>query len=231
MELAALQYRLALADGRALTFRLRLDPATFETLEPVPPAPPAWTELTNHQCPNCPLTARERPHCPAAVALARVLDGFAAAEAYAPVLAELTTPERTISARVPLARALSSLAGLVMATSGCPRTAYLRPMARFHLPFATSDETLYRVASMYLLAQYFVAKQGGAADTALEALADRYRELQTVNTAMTARLKSAYAAGPAAAAITALDLFSHQLPFDVRSNLDRIRRLFEPYLT
>ena len=36
--------------------------------------------------------------------------------------------------------------GLIMATAGCPWTDRLRPMARFHLPFATEAETVYRDA-------------------------------------------------------------------------------------
>jgi len=58
-------------------------------------------------------------------------------------------------------RAISALMGLIMATSGCPKTAYLKPMARFHLPLASEDEAVYRVTSMYLLAQYFLKLEVG----------------------------------------------------------------------
>ena len=37
-----------------------------------------------------------------------------------------------------------------MALSGCPVLEQLKPMARFHLPFASVEETIYRAASMYL---------------------------------------------------------------------------------
>ena len=40
-----------------------------------------------------------------------------------------------------------------MATAGCPWTDRLRPMARFHLPFANEAETVYRSVSMYLLSR------------------------------------------------------------------------------
>lgn len=229
MEFSYLQYRFLLGGGRELAFRLRLDADTFEAIEASPSSPAEWTRLGFHQCPNCPLSADKQPYCPAASGLARVLDQFVSVDAYAQAQVEVTTPERSISARVPVQRGLSSLAGFVMATSGCPRTAFLRPMARFHLPFATDDETLYRAASMYLLAQYYVAKQGGQPDLDMEGLAERYRELRTVNSAMTARLKNAFGSAPAAQAITSLDLFSYQLPFDVRSDLARVRGLFEPY--
>jgi hypothetical protein len=32
----------------------------------------------------------------------------------------------------------------------------VKPMARFHLPLASEEETIYRATTMYLLAQYFL---------------------------------------------------------------------------
>jgi len=40
----------------------------------------------------------------------------------------------------------------------------LKPMVRFHLPFASIEETKYRAISMYLLAQYFLYQQGSQPD-------------------------------------------------------------------
>lgn len=226
MDFTYIQYRFGLPGGQDLAFKLRLDPNTFEAVESTPNAPAAWAKLENHQCPNCPLKATDRPLCPAALAFSRVLDKFNGVDAFAQVGVEVSTPERVITARLPLQRALGSLAGLLMATSGCPRTSFLRPMARFHLPFATDEETLYRAASMHLLLQYLRAKQGERADFELEELAEQYRELQKVNTAMTSRLKDAFQQGAAGRAISSLDLFSHNLPYDIRSDLGRIRRFF-----
>ncbi len=50
-------------------------------------------------------------------------------------------------------QAMSSVLGLIMATAGCPWTDRLRPMARFHLPFASEAETVYRSVCMFLLAR------------------------------------------------------------------------------
>lgn len=225
MDFVYLQYRILMPGGREFSHKLRLDPSTYEMVEATPAEPPAWTALKNHQCPNCPLSSEIKPQCPAALGLARVLDHFTNVDAFLPTQTEVSMPERTMMAKVPLQKALSSLAGLIMATSGCPRTAFLRPMARFHLPFATDDETLYRATSMYLLAQYFIAKQGGHADYEMDELVNRYRELQTVNDAMTERLKAVYGK-PGAQTLINLDLFSHNLPYDIRSELSRIRKLF-----
>jgi hypothetical protein len=226
VEFVYIQYRIAGPDAPEVNLRLRFDPNTFESVEATPAVPPAWTALDFHQCPNCPLEVARQARCPAAVRLAPALEKCAAL-APGPVQAEVSTPDRGFSAQLPLARVLSSLVGLIMATSGCPRTRFLLPMARFHLPFANDDETLYRAASMYLLGQYYQHKQGHAPDIELEGLAALYRELQTVNTAMTTRLKASAGDSRAAQALVSLDLFSHSLPFDIKSSLARIRRLFE----
>ncbi len=226
MDFVYLHYRILMPGGREFSHKLRLDPGTWEMVEATPAEPPAWTALENHQCPNCPLSKDVKPQCPAALGLARVLDHFTNVDAFLPTQTEVSLPERTMVAKVPLQKALSSLAGLIMATSGCPRTAFLRPMARFHLPFATDDETLYRATSMYLLAQYFIAKQGGRADYDMDELVNRYRELQTVNNAMAGRLKEVYGQ-PGAQTLVNLDLFSHNLPYDIRSELNRLRKLFQ----
>jgi len=228
MEFVYLQYRILMPAGREFSHKLRLDPVSFELVEATPANPPAWTALSNHQCPNCPLSADQKPQCPAALGLSRVLDHFTNVDAFLPTQTEVTTPERLLVAKVPLQKALSSLAGLIMATSGCPHTTFLRPMARFHLPFATDDETLYRATSMYLLAQYFIGKQGGTADYDMNGLVNRYRDLQAVNDAMGERLQSVYGK-PGAQTLINLDLFSHNLPYDIRSELTRLRRLFDSF--
>src|SRR5690606_40128032 len=69
-------------------------------------------------------------------------------------------PISTLSAQ----QALASLMGLVMASSGFPKTAVFRPMARFHLPFSSESETAYRVAAMYLVAQHFAHRDGAPSD-------------------------------------------------------------------
>jgi hypothetical protein len=74
--------------------------------------------------------------------------------------------------------------GLIMATSGCPSLSYLKPMARFHLPLATAEETVYIATSMYLLAQYFLQKEGHKADLNLEGLLEIYHNIELINQAI-----------------------------------------------
>ena len=55
---------------------------------------------------------------------------------------------------------VSSLLGVIMTTSGCPIMAQLKPMVRFHLPFASLEETIFRMVSMHLVAQYLRHQDG-----------------------------------------------------------------------
>lgn len=230
MEFIYIQYRLRTNDGREMVFRLRFDPKTFEMVEATPANPPAWAALDFNKCPHCPLSKETTPLCPAALRIAPVMQTCESLDAFTPVQVEVQLPERNVVAQKPLQKALASLLGLVMATSGCPHTAALRPMAHFHLPFSTEDETLQRVTSMYLLAQHFKKKDGQDADLELEGLVELYRRLQTVNETMIARLKAGGIKPAMAQAIVPLDLLSHSMPLNIRISLERIRATFEPLI-
>jgi hypothetical protein len=121
--------------------------------------------------------------------------------------------------------------GLVIATSGCPYTVYLKPMARFHLPLAGEEETIYRAASMYLLAQYFRRGAGMPEDGSLAGLKQIYRDLQVVNTAMAERLRAVAEQDSAVNALVLLDLFAKTVPYSIEDFLADVRYLFEPYLS
>ena len=49
---------------------------------------------------------------------------------------EVTTTDRFVAQDTSAQKGISSMMGLIIATSGCPHTAFLRPMARFHQPLA-----------------------------------------------------------------------------------------------
>ena len=102
---------------------------------------------------------------------------------------------RSVQVETTAQQALSSVLGLVMATSGCPWTDHLRPMARFHLPFASEAETVYRSISMFLLAREI--NDGGRAQ-GFAGLQDLYRNLHVVNRDMSRRLGAATRQRPGA---------------------------------
>ena len=231
METLSFDYRFFFADGRRERFEVRLDANTLESIGETREIPPEWTRLGFEQCPNCPLAAQTHPHCPLAVHLVKVVSRFEGVRSYEELRVEAVTPERTVSKQTTAQRGVSSLMGLIMATSGCPHTAFFRPMARFHLSLASDEETLYRAASMYLLAQYFRRETGGNADLEFVGLTRIYGNLQVLNAAMAKRLRAASREDAAVNAVVILDFFAKTWSYSIEDQLEEIRPLFAPYLS
>jgi len=116
--------------------------------------------------------------------------------------------------------------GLVMAVSGCPHTVCFKPMARLHLPLATEEETTYRTASMYRLAQYYT----GVAETGLEGLKQIYQNIHQVNMAVAKRIRSAASADASINAVIFLDMFTKSVPYNIDESIEIIRPLFQGYM-
>lgn len=230
MEPLTIEYQFRMRDGKEDLISLCLDPVSLELIDAnLPPAPP-WTALTFKQCPNCPLSEADHPFCPLARHLVNLVNRFECLISYDWLHVEVKTVERFISQETTAQRALSSLMGLIFPTSGCPRTAFFKPMARFHLPFSSEDETIYRATSMYLLAQYFRQKNGQTADIALTGLNDIYAQMQEVNRAIASRLRSASSTDASVNALIILDMFAKTLPCVIRDSVEELRHLFVPYL-
>lgn len=223
-------YRFGFADGGKEDVAVRLDQATLESHPEAHENPPDWVRLDFHRCPHCPLAAAEHPYCPIAVRLADLMALCEKLLSHDEVELEVICAERRIIAQTSAQRAVSSLMGLVFATSGCPHTVFLKPMARFHLPLASGEETVYRSTSMYLLAQYFRSRQGLPVDHELAALKRHYGELHLVNRTMAERLRAIVSKDAAVNAVVLLDLFAKSLPYSIEESLEEIRYLFADYL-
>ncbi len=220
-----------------LIYRFQFPDGHKESLQVVPAEPegperelPAWTELEFHQCPNCPLTPAQSPRCPMAVRYVPLIELFGKVRSYENVAAEVETDERTCSKSTAVQRVLRSLMGLLAASSDCPHVTFLKPMAHFHLPFASKDETVFRVASSYLLAQYFLRKQGKESDDGLEGLKAHYRALQQVNAGMAKRISAIEVADGAINALVLLDLFAQSLPDSIDADLEELQPAFQKLL-
>jgi hypothetical protein len=224
-----IHYIFSFANGRREEFQLRFD-ADF-LLEPPPSQTlPEWTRLERHQCEGCSLSRSERTHCPLAAALADPVVRLGNVISYEQARVDVITDERTISQQTTAQDGISALLGLINATSGCPATGYLRPMARFHLPFASEAETLYRVASMYLLSEYFRTRAGYPADRELHGLLAIYRNLEKVNRGIVARIRASRTEDGALNAIVLLDMYAKTMPFAVEESLAELQPLFASYL-
>jgi hypothetical protein len=219
-----IRYRFDLPDGSRTQFDFQFDAVTFRLTNPPPAAPPFWTELEFSQCANCPLNASDTKHCPPALHMADATRRLAGLVSFDTVSVTVEQGERTIRAVTSAQAALSSVLGLIMATTACPWTQLLRPMARFHLPFADATETLYRIVTMYLLAREF---QGGVPESGFGSLAEIYENLHVVNRGMARRLGAATRTDPAQNAMALLDSYTALLPVAIEDSLEELRPLFE----
>ena len=219
-----IDYTFKLDDGSELKFSV--DPERTEPLVD-PESAPDWTALEYEQCTNCPLTVADSPRCPAAVDASEVLGRFSPMMSFAKADVTVSTPERDYVKRSDLQTALHSLLGLIMATSGCPHLDALRPMARFHLPFATREETVFRTASVHLLRQFFKHKGGEAPKLDLDSLRELYVELQEVNRAFTDRIRAAAKRDANLNAVVLLFSLAVLVSYTLEEDLEQFREMFE----
>jgi hypothetical protein len=231
MENVLIQYRFILPDGSQESFDLHIDARKLELVGNIPEVLPPWTNLDFNQCSHCPLDVNTYPYCPFAANLVNIVQPFSRLLSYERVHVDVVTEVRSISQDASAEEGIGALMGLVSATSGCPHTAIFKPLARFHLPFVSQAETVFRVASMYLLGEYFRRKAGLDADLALKGLRKAYDNVQIVNVSVAARLRSATQKDSMLNAIVLLDMYAKTLSHAIDQSLEDIRYLFEPSLT
>jgi hypothetical protein len=226
MATTAITYRFHFPDGHSRVHQVVLDADTGRLVSGPLRNSYAWTDLEHKKCKHCPLNKEEHPECPVAKNMALVVDDFQREKSFEKVLVEVATAERTYSKEVSMQDGLFSLMGLIMSTSDCPHLDFLRPMARFHLPFSTPKETTIRSVSFYLLKQYFVANRGGKPDYDLTEFQKLYDAIGDVNIGMAARMRSASQADANSNAIAILDLFAQLLSDQVNQKLSSFEILF-----
>jgi hypothetical protein len=230
MEPIRITYRIGLNDKTTEVFDFDLDGESFELISKPIANPPSWTELAFKQCSHCPLKVEEHKHCPLALQLHDVIERFHATRSIDEVKLEVVTEERTVVQTTALQRVLSSMLGLISPTCGCPKTAYMRPMARFHLPLSSEEETVFRVAGMYLVAQYFLTHNGKKGQFAFDGLIKIYEDLHILNKAIASRLQYATDSDSSKNAITLLDMYSSLVPMLLEDQLAEIRGFFSAFL-
>ena len=231
MEPIEIQYCFQFEDGRDDVFLLKLDPERLLVINNKVDPAPDWAALDVHQCENCPLDIAAYPHCPAALNMVGLVKRFDALLSYDQTKVMVNTDERRIYGETTIQRAVCSLMGFLMAASACPLMDFFKPMARFHLPFASTEETIWRAASAYLLSQYFQYIDGVQPDMSFDGLSRIYEKIQIVNMAFARRLRQACRQDSVINAIILLDMFAQSLPSAIDESLDEIRHLFGPYLS
>ncbi|NIO07466.1 MAG: hypothetical protein GTO40_05470 [Deltaproteobacteria bacterium] len=228
----SIKYKFVFSNKAIREFDVRLDGDTLSLISQVRSSYPEWTRLTFGQCPNCPLDPKRHPHCPIALNVVDIVDFFKNSISYEKVDVEIVTESRNYVKRADLQAGISSMLGIYMVTSGCPLMDKLRPMVKTHLPFATPEETIYRILSMYLLAQYFVYKEGQKPDWDLEHLQEIYEQVQIVNRSFCQRLAQIKIKDASLNAVVSLDSFASLTTFSLElDQLDRVKGLFHSYLS
>jgi hypothetical protein len=236
MKPIIIDYQFCLRGGPQDQYRVVLDSQRMESIsqkdvDPSIDEAPEWTRLDFNQCDNCPLDTASTPHCPAAMNMVELVKRFARLLSYDEITVIVNTNERQIYKDTTIQRGVCSLMGLLMATSGCPMMTFFKPMARFHLPFASTEETIWRATSSYLLAQYYLWQDHKDADITFEGLSRIYNEIQTVNISFARRLRAACQHDSMVNAIILLDMFAQSMPTAIDESLNEIRHMFAPFLT
>jgi hypothetical protein len=223
------KYHFIFDSGSERDFTVQLDPTTLQDTSPQPNPPPDWAKLDYQKCPNCPLRSEDVPYCPAATSLSSVVPAFADIHSFEKADIRVEVSGRVITSRTDVQTGLGSLLGLQLAASGCPVLAKLRPMVRFHLPFATQEETIFRATAMYLVGQYLRAQAGEVPDWSLVGLADIYRAVGIVNRAFALRLRAAGKKDANLNAVIVLDCFAKAMPEVVAAPLKEFQYLFQQW--
>jgi hypothetical protein len=188
-----------------------------------------WTRLDFHKCSHCPLKREDSPFCPLARAIDGVISKIHNLLSYDEVHAEVAYKNRMVTADITMQRALSSLLGLIIPASGCPHTVYFRPMSRYHLPFADTEEKIYRATTMFLLAQYFIHKKCGCIPTDFSRLETIYNNVHIVNTQICKKLLEFCENDSALNAITILDMLTVSIHSALKHDLDKFESYFSAF--
>ncbi len=228
IETILIRYKFQFEDKTEKQFDIVLNAKTLEVLHTPNTSQPEWTRLNYHQCSNCPLDATVQ-HCPVALNIAHLIDEFKFATSYDKTWVVVETAERAYTSETTVQNGLSAILGIYMTTSNCPVMDFLRPMVRFHLPFATAQETVFRAVSMFLVAQYFRQRKGLSPDWTLEKLVDIYKEVGKVNKGMWNRLSNASSFDANVNALIVLNTFGDALRYSIKKDLEDLAPLFSQY--
>lgn len=220
-------YQFDFPDGKQKQFQVDFNNQSLRSELSCVNEYPDWSRLEFNQCPSCPLTSEDYLYCPLAVNLVPIVYWCKDLASYDEVDVIITSAEREVHAHTSLQRAISSLLGLLMSSSACPKMKFLRPLARFHLPLATHEETIFRAVSATFLKAYLDPDKNENHTDPLNVLKQQYAELQDLNRFTAERIRGAIKRDAAVNAIVLLDVLSKSVSYSIDDSLQQIRYLFE----
>ncbi len=220
-----IEYTFKMDDGKVLHYHVDFERPRDKLLDPN--SYPNWTQMDFHQCPNCPLSSSEYSHCPVAIDAHEIVSGFNEVLSCKAADIHVKTPEREYRKYTDAQTGLRALIGYVMASSECPTLSTMRGMAYYHLPFASLDETVFRITSSYLLNQYYHYKKGSAPDLEFEGLKQRFEEIQILNSSFLERIRAGCEADSNLNVLATLFTISSMLSLSLERHLKEIEYLFD----
>ena len=222
-------FKFVFEDGTDKIFPINVDPESLEIIPPDNQTIPDWTKRKEIACPV--ETHLCTDICPIALNLDRAIKFFDGFHSYTKVTVHLETDQRTYSKNTSLQDGVGSLIGILMTTSGCHVLDKLRPMVRFHLPFASLEETEYRVFSMYLFAQFLKHKKGIEPDWSMNSLRELYEDVMQINRNFAQKIADLEKLDASINAVVILNNFANTVTFDLEDeDYTKFEKLFEGWL-
>lgn len=229
-EQAKITYEFKLNSGVEKKIDVHLNKETLALVRDKADAPPEWARLEFEQCSNCPLNTTLTNYCPIAANLAAIVQGFGDVSGPDRATVAVIVKERAYLKECSMQEGLSPLLGIIMSTSGCPIMEPLKPMVRYHLPFASLDETVFRMISMYFMAQFLRNRSGKEPEWTLDGLSRIYGEVKKLNRDFGVRMRAAAKSDANIHALVKLNVFAVMVPLEAEKTLQEITASFSSYL-
>lgn len=217
-------YEFSYAGGKSWRYPLQFDEQNHLIPASVDGPGRAWTQLGFQQCSHCPLREMDSPQCPVARNLDHIVEDTKETVSHTKASVRVVTPERTYTKECSTQDGLRSLFGLIMATSGCPHLDWLRPLARFHLPFSDHEETLFRVLALQLVESFLLNRDTSLAQ-GIAILNERYADVEKLNQEFIRRIRNYCHADADKNALAALDMFAQFFAIVRDDNFEDLRRV------
>ena len=224
-DITTYEYIFTFPTGKQKSFKIALNGVSLST-NTCPVSPPQWARLEHHQCTPCSLSTKVHTSCPAALAISSLVTTFQGTVSHKSCVVSCVSEDRTVTKETTVQEGLASILGLLMATSGCPIMNFFRPLARFHLPFSTVDETIFRVFTTYMLRQYYRQSEGQNCGFELKDIRNQYALVKQVNKGMLERIRDIAQFDADKNAIVTLDSLAQILEMEIDTNLESLQYLF-----
>lgn len=224
-------YTFVFNDGTEKKFEILLDRDTLNIVKTKKDNLPSWARRDQFSCPNEICNTTNDEYCPIAINLENIIEFFRDINSYETVKIYAEVDERTYFKETSVQKGVSSLMGIIMPTSGCAVLAKLKPLTRFHLPFASIEETEFRVIAMYLFVQYMIMQRGGTPDWEMKKLKKIYEDILKVNRTLSQKIANLENKDASINAIVALDNFAQFISSSLEYNdLSDFEKIFKEWL-